>query len=183
MPHSYLTVARVRELLGHATRRRIVVLGDVMLDHFLWGNVGRISPEAPVPVVEWQRESFIPGGAANVARNLASLNVPTELLGVVGPDHSAELLRELLKRDRIKCSGLVTIEGRITSLKTRIVAHRQQVVRVDKESRSELGREVTRRLLRALEKSLKGADAVVIGDYAKGVVTQPLIEGARENWS
>jgi D-beta-D-heptose 7-phosphate kinase/D-beta-D-heptose 1-phosphate adenosyltransferase len=179
MTHVHLAVARVRELLGVAARSRVVVLGDVMLDQFLWGNVRRISPEAPVPVVEWQRESFIPGGAANVARNLASLNVPTELLGVVGPDHAAELLKGLLKRDGIKCSGLVTIEGRITSLKTRIVAHRQQVVRVDKESRSELGREVTRRLLRALEKSLDGAEAVIIGDYAKGVVTQPLVEGAR----
>jgi D-beta-D-heptose 7-phosphate kinase/D-beta-D-heptose 1-phosphate adenosyltransferase len=151
-----------------------------MLDQFLWGHVRRISPEAPVPVLDWQRESFIPGGAANVARNLASLDVPTELLGVVGPDHSADKLKELLKRDRIKCSGLLTIAGRITSLKTRIVAHRQQVVRVDKESRVELGQDVTRQLLRALEKSLKCADAVVIGDYAKGVVTQPLIEGARK---
>jgi D-beta-D-heptose 7-phosphate kinase/D-beta-D-heptose 1-phosphate adenosyltransferase len=179
MTHVHLAVARVRELLGVAARRRIVVLGDVMLDQFLWGNVRRISPEAPVPVVEWQRESFIAGGAANVARNLASLKVPTELLGVVGPDHSADMLKDLLKRDRIKCSGLMTIEGRITSLKTRIVAHRQQVVRVDRESHSELGMDVTRRLLRALEKKLDGTDAVVIGDYAKGVVTQPLIEGVR----
>ncbi|HEV7924631.1 MAG TPA: PfkB family carbohydrate kinase [Verrucomicrobiae bacterium] len=180
MTQARLTVARVRELLGQASCRRIVVLGDVMLDQFLWGHVRRISPEAPVPVLDWQRESFIPGGAANVARNLASLDVPTELLGVVGPDHSADKLKELLKRDRIKCSGLLTIAGRITSLKTRIVAHRQQVVRVDKESRVELGQDVTRQLLRALEKSLKCADAVVIGDYAKGVVTQPLIEGARK---
>jgi D-beta-D-heptose 7-phosphate kinase/D-beta-D-heptose 1-phosphate adenosyltransferase len=179
MTPSHLTLARVRELLGVAARRRIVVLGDVMLDQFLWGNVRRISPEAPVPVVDWQRESFIPGGAANVARNLASLNMPTELLGVVGPDHTADLLKELLQRDRVKYSGLITVAGRITSLKTRIVAHRQQVVRVDRESHSELGAEVTRRLLRELEKSLRGADAVVIGDYAKGVVTQPLLEGAR----
>jgi D-glycero-beta-D-manno-heptose-7-phosphate kinase len=179
MTHAHLAVARVRELLGVAARSRIVVLGDVMLDQFLWGHVRRISPEAPVPILEWQRESFIPGGAANVARNLASLKVPTELLGVVGPDHSSELLKGLLKKDGIKCSGLMTVAGRITSLKTRIVADRQQVVRVDRESHSELGTEVTRQMLRALEKGLDGADAVVIGDYAKGVVTQPLIEGAR----
>jgi rfaE bifunctional protein kinase chain/domain len=179
MTHARLAVARVREMLGVAARRRILVLGDVMLDHFLWGKVRRISPEAPVPVVEWQRESFIPGGAANVARNLASLEVPTELLGVVGPDHSADVLRGLLKADRVKCSGLLSIEGRMTSLKTRIVAHRQQVVRVDRESHTELGKGATRRLLSALEKSLEGLAAVVIGDYAKGVVTQPLIEGAR----
>jgi len=179
MTHVPLALARVRELLGVAARSRIVVLGDVMLDQFLWGHVRRISPEAPVPVLEWQRESFIPGGAANVARNLASLKAPTELLGVVGPDDSAEKLKGLLQQDGIKCSGLMTVAGRITSLKTRIVADRQQVVRVDRESQSELGTEVTQRLLRTLENGLDGADAVVIGDYAKGVVTQPLIEGAR----
>ncbi len=172
-------MARVRELLGAAARSRIVVLGDVMLDQFLWGSVRRISPEAPVPVVEWQRESYIPGGAANVARNLASLKVSAELLGVVGADHAADVLKGLLKSDGIKCSGLMTIEGRITSLKTRIVAHRQQVVRVDRESHAALGAEVTRGLLRALEKNLEGVAAVVIGDYAKGVVTQSLVEGAR----
>jgi D-glycero-beta-D-manno-heptose-7-phosphate kinase len=179
MTHAHLTVARVRELLAAAARSRIVVLGDVMLDQFLWGSVKRISPEAPVPVVEWQRESYIPGGAANVARNLASLNVPVQLLGVVGLDHSAAVLKGLLKRDGVKCSGLMTIAGRITSLKTRIVAHRQQVVRVDRESHAPLGAEVTRGLLRELEKKLEGVAAVVIGDYAKGVVTQSLVEGAR----
>jgi D-beta-D-heptose 7-phosphate kinase/D-beta-D-heptose 1-phosphate adenosyltransferase len=175
----HLSVARVRELLELASRCRIVVLGDVMLDQFVWGRVRRISPEAPVPVVEWQRESFIPGGAANVARNLASLNVPTELLGVVGPDQTADLLKGILKRDHIECSGLVTVEGRITSLKTRIVADRQQLVRVDRESHSELGSDLTRRLVGTLEKCLDSADAVVIGDYAKGVVTQTLLEDAR----
>lgn len=179
MNKCHLTASRVRALLDAGSRARVLVLGDVMLDLFVWGNVRRISPEAPVPVVEWERESFIPGGAANVARNLASLNVPTELLGVVGQDQTADVLRDLLKRDRIKCSGLVSIEGRATSLKTRIVAHRQQVVRVDRESRSELGRDVADRLLRALENTLDGADAVIIGDYAKGVVTQSLLEGAR----
>jgi rfaE bifunctional protein kinase chain/domain len=178
-PQVHLKLARVRSLLNGAARSRVVVLGDVMLDQFLWGHVRRISPEAPVPVVEWERESFIPGGAANVARNLASLNVNTELLGVIGPDHTAELLKKTLKRDRIGYSGLLKVDGRITSLKTRIVAQRQQVVRVDRESRSELGSLVTQRLLRALEKNLDGADAVVIGDYAKGVVTQTLLDGAK----
>jgi D-beta-D-heptose 7-phosphate kinase/D-beta-D-heptose 1-phosphate adenosyltransferase len=174
-----LTIARVRALLETARRRRIVVLGDVMLDQFLWGNVRRISPEAPVPVVEWERESFVPGGAANVARNLAELNVATELLGVVGADPTAVQLKQLLRCDGIGCSRLLEIEGRMTGLKTRIVAHRQQVVRVDRESRGELDNKVTQQLLRILEKNLDAADALIIGDYAKGVVTQALLDGAR----
>ncbi len=177
---AHLTVERVRQLLDQAARRRIVVLGDVMLDQFLWGNVRRISPEAPVPIVEWERESFVPGGAANVARNLADLQAATELLGVVGRDRTAAQLKEILQRDHIGCAGLVEIEGRITGLKTRIVAQRQQVVRVDRETRAELSREATDQLLAVLERSLDGADALIIGDYAKGVVTQRLLDRARE---
>ncbi|MBI4664718.1 MAG: carbohydrate kinase, partial [Verrucomicrobia bacterium] len=91
-----LTVRRVAELLDRARKTRVMVIGDVMLDQFIWGRVGRISPEAPVPVVEFQRESFMPGGAANVARNLTGLDVPTELWGVVGRDDAAKRLKRLL---------------------------------------------------------------------------------------
>ncbi|HWD19976.1 MAG TPA: PfkB family carbohydrate kinase [Verrucomicrobiae bacterium] len=174
-----LTTSRVRRLLQQAQARRILVLGDVMLDHFLWGRVGRISPEAPVPIVEFERESFIPGGAGNVARNLADLNVATELLGVIGRDETAVRLRKVLKHDRIGCHGLLPDAARLTSVKTRIVAHRQQVVRVDRESRAELDPKMTRRLLAALETALEGAHAVVVGDYAKGVVTQPVLDGVK----
>src|SRR6266436_1504230 len=128
-----LTTARVKHLLTAATRARILVVGDVMLDQFIWGQVARISPEAPVPVVEFVRESFMPGGAANVARNLTALNVPTELAGVVGNDAAAEQLKQLLKEQHIGCCGLITSKDRPTSLKTRIVAHKQQVVRIDRE--------------------------------------------------
>src|SRR4051794_13029225 len=102
-----------------------------MLDHFIWGNVARISPEAPVPVVDFERESFMPGGAANVARNLTALEAPTELLAVVGEDVAAEQLRELLTKQKIGCKGLLASSSRSTSVKTRIVAHKQQVVRID----------------------------------------------------
>jgi D-beta-D-heptose 7-phosphate kinase/D-beta-D-heptose 1-phosphate adenosyltransferase len=130
-------------------------------------------------VVEWERESFVPGGAANVARNLAHLRVSTEMLGVVGRDHAARQLTGLLQSDGIGCSHLLTVKGRMTSLKVRIVAHRQQVVRVDRESHDELPSAVTQSLLRILEKQLDGADALIIGDYAKGAVTQPLLDGAK----
>src|SRR5512142_52587 len=107
MSSNALSQQRARQILQAATRTRILVVGDVMLDHFVWGSVARISPEAPVPVVDFERESLMPGGAANVARNLTSLNVPTELLGVVGQDHAAQQLRELLSQHHIGCRGLL----------------------------------------------------------------------------
>ena len=174
-----LPISRVRRLLAASGRARVAVLGDVMLDHFLWGKVGRISPEAPVPVVEFERESFIPGGAGNVARNLAHLRVATELFGICGRDAAARQLRGLLARDGIACSGILTCRDRATSIKTRIVAHRQQVVRVDRETRGDLNGKTTARLMAQIAKSLQRADALIVGDYAKGVITQPLLDGVR----
>src|SRR5438045_9353771 len=107
MPSAKLSAARVRQILAGAGRSRILVVGDVMLDHFIWGSVARISPEAPVPVVEFERESFMPGGAANVARNLAALNATTEIYGVVGRDGSANQLKSLLAHHHIGFPGLV----------------------------------------------------------------------------
>src|SRR6476661_5957352 len=100
-----LSLARVRQLLDSAHSLRVLVVGDVMLDHFIWGQVTRISPEAPVPVVEFERESFMPGGAANAARNLTALRVNTELFGTVGHDYAARHLKELLKEQHIGCDG------------------------------------------------------------------------------
>lgn len=174
-----LSSTRVFELLELASRARILVVGDVMLDHFLYGKVGRISPEAPVPVVEFDRESYIPGGAGNVARNLADLQVETELMGAVGQDEPARLLHAVLKHDRIGSAGLLQCKNRPTSIKTRIIAHRQQMVRVDRESRYSIDPSTTARLLHQLERGLKTADAVIFCDYAKGVITQPLLDKAK----
>lgn len=171
-----LSMARARQLIGVMPRRRILVVGDVMLDHFIWGEVARISPEAPVPVVDFVRESFMPGGAANVAHNLAALRVPTELFGVVGRDDAAGQLHRLLHELRIGCEGLVTLPGRPTSVKTRIVAHQQQVVRVDREQRDGLNSRVTSVLLERLQARFPCADAVIVCDYGKGVVTQSMLD-------
>src|SRR5881398_409920 len=133
-----LASKRVRQILKAAARARVLVIGDVMLDQFIWGRVSRISPEAPVPVVDFERESFMPGGAANVARNLTALNVPSELLGVIGRDQPARQLTHILKEHRIGCNGLLPSSSRPTSVKTRIVAHKQQVVRIDRETRDGL---------------------------------------------
>ncbi|MGB7767483.1 MAG: D-glycero-beta-D-manno-heptose-7-phosphate kinase [Verrucomicrobiia bacterium] len=175
MNYTILSVNRVRKLLAAAAKTRVLVVGDMMLDQFIWGGVSRISPEAPVPVVEFERESFMPGGAANVARNLAALNVPVELFGTVGRDENGRRLRQLLCGQNIHCGGLLANAARHTSVKTRIVAHQQQVVRIDRETRDGLDARLTGRLLAEIKSKLPKADAVIVGDYGKGVVTQPLL--------
>lgn len=176
MSKNPLSPKRVQRILTTAREASILVLGDVMLDQFIWGNVSRISPEAPVPVVDFARESFMPGGAANVARNLSALGVRAELFGIVGQDHAANQLRALLTEQKVSCAGLVTVATRHTSIKTRIVASQQQVVRVDRETRGELDAKNIRRLLAALEPRLGKVQAVIVGDYGKGVVCQPLLD-------
>jgi rfaE bifunctional protein kinase chain/domain len=170
-----LSASRARQILSAATKTRVLVLGDVMLDQFIWGSVARISPEAPVPVVEFERESFMPGGAANVARNLVALDVPTELFGAIGKDEAGQRLQSILAAQKIGCHGLMENPARHTSIKTRIVAHKQQVVRIDRETREGLDEQLTRQLLDSLKPELKNAAAVIMGDYGKGVVTQLLL--------
>ena len=174
-----LPASRARQILAAATTTRVLVVGDVMLDQFIWGGVSRISPEAPVPVVDFSRESFMPGGAANVARNLISLATPAELFGAIGNDDAAKKLLQLLGEQNIGCSGLVKNSARHTSIKTRIVAHQQQVVRVDRETRGYLDDKTTASLLEGFRRKVTRADAVIIGDYGKGVVTQPLLNAIK----
>ena len=170
-----LNAKRVRNLLKAAKACRVLVVGDVMLDQFIWGNVARISPEAPVPVVDFERESFMPGGAANVARNLTALHATTEIFGVIGQDPAAQQLKRLLGEQHVGCGGLTENSARHTSVKTRIVAHKQQVVRIDRETRDGLDGPLTERLLGTIKAKLKNADAVIVCDYGKGVVTQTLL--------
>jgi D-glycero-beta-D-manno-heptose-7-phosphate kinase len=170
-----LSASRARQILAAAQKTRVLVVGDVMLDQFIWGGVSRISPEAPVPVVDFSRESFMPGGAANVARNLVSLATPTELFGAIGNDDAGRKLQKILAEQNIGCTGLVKNSSRHTSVKTRIVAHQQQVVRIDRETRDGLDQNTTARLLAEIKNKIPKADAVIVGDYGKGVVTQPLL--------
>jgi D-glycero-beta-D-manno-heptose-7-phosphate kinase len=179
MSHLKMPLPIVRRFLHDAARTRVLVVGDVMLDQFIWGTVARISPEAPVPVLDFQRESFMPGGAANVARNLTALGVPSTLFGSIGSDRQGRELKDLLTECRIDCDGLVASVRRITSVKTRIVAHKQQVVRIDRETNLPLDGSTTRRLLARLEQLVSQSGAVIIGDYNKGVVTQELLDATR----
>jgi D-beta-D-heptose 7-phosphate kinase/D-beta-D-heptose 1-phosphate adenosyltransferase len=165
-----------RALVARFPRHSTLVVGDVMIDEYLWGEAGRISPEAPVPVVEVRRESLQPGGAANVARNIVSLGGKVELLTVVGADARADDLRTVLADRGIPADGLLEDPGRPTTLKTRIVASRQQVVRVDRESRAPLAGEVADRFRAQLMERLGRVDAVVVSDYGKGIVEPGLME-------
>src|SRR5580698_1768603 len=179
MKSETLSAGRAKEILTAASNVRVLVVGDVMLDQFIWGSVARISPEAPVPVVDFERESFMPGGAANVARNLTALNVAAEIFGVVGKDPWARELKMHLAEHKVGCSGLMESHTRHTSVKTRIVAHKQQVVRIDRETRGGLDEKLTSRLLDVIKAQLKKANAVIVGDYGKGVVTQSLLNGLK----
>ena len=146
-----------------------------MLDHFLWGSVSRISPEAPVPVVEVSRETEMPGGAGNVALNMAALGADVYVAGVIGQDSAAERLLTLFQRFPIHLESIVRTADRPTILKTRVIAHHQQVVRFDRELRAELSPEIRRQLWTQVESLIPKVDAVVLSDYGKGVVNAAMI--------
>jgi D-beta-D-heptose 7-phosphate kinase/D-beta-D-heptose 1-phosphate adenosyltransferase len=150
--------------------RRIAVLGDCMLDRYQWGHVDRISPEAPVPVVEIERENFTLGGAGNVAANLRALGAEPLLLSVTGDDPDGATLRTALEERGIRASQLVVDPGRPTTVKTRIIAHAQQVARTDRESRADLAGRPLEALLDTLSRELPLCHGLVISDYGKGVV-------------
>jgi len=169
-----VTPGRVRALLEAMRGVRVFVLGDVMLDEFLWGKVARISPEAPVPVVEVTGQSFHLGGAANVAGNLRALGGAAVLAGVVGEDGAADRLREALDGAGVM-AHLVVDRGRPTTLKTRIVAHSQQVVRADREQATDIPKALEDALIERVREELAHCRALVISDYQKGVVTARLL--------
>lgn len=170
----------VAELLQLIRGEAVAVVGDVMLDRFVWGKVSRISPEAPVPVVEIHREDFHLGGAANVARNLASLGVAPLLLGVVGEDEAARQLRRALRDRGLSDDTVLGEVSRRTTVKTRIIAGSQQVVRADWESTDDLERATENRALEMLEEIVDRARALVFSDYAKGTLTPRVIERSLE---
>jgi len=172
--------AALRALVARFANRPIAVLGDVMLDRYLWGRVDRISPEAPVPVVEIERESFTLGGAANVAANLKALGAEPVLLGVVGADEDGRRLRAALEERGLASGGVIEDPARPTTVKSRIVAHSQQVVRADRESRADLAGRPLDRLLEALERELSRCQALVVSDYGKGVIHPGVLTGALE---
>lgn len=165
---------RVEQLLKAFSGKKVIVLGDIMLDEFVWGKVRRISPEAPVPVVEVVDETYRLGGAANVAANIRELGGMPIPIGVLGHDRAADRVVELMAAGGIDTSGLIR-DNRPTTLKTRILAHHQQVARTDRESRAPLSVEVNRVVAGAFTKALASAQAIVVSDYDKGVVNRDLL--------
>ncbi|OQC09871.1 MAG: Bifunctional protein HldE [Candidatus Cloacimonetes bacterium ADurb.Bin088] len=170
----------IRELLAKFGRQRVLVLGDIMLDHYIWGKVERISAEAPVPVLEVQKEEFRLGGAANAALNVKSLGGKAILLGVTGRDSAAQDLKQLMECKGLATDGLIDDPDRKTTLKTRIVATNQQIVRIDRETKIDLGNEARTALLDSLRRLLPNCQALIIEDYNKGVLTREVISGALE---
>jgi rfaE bifunctional protein kinase chain/domain len=159
---------------------RMLVVGDIIMDEYLWGDVSRISPEAPVPVVDIKNETKMFGGAANVVRNIATLGARPILCGVVGNDRTGKEIIDKLKDMDLITAGVVVEKERPTSIKTRVVAHNQQVVRFDRESRAIIAPETIQKLLKFISANLKKLDAIVVTDYGKGVISAPLMKGLRD---
>jgi len=156
--------------------KRIVVLGDMMLDEFIWGRVRRISPEAPVPVVEVDRQTLALGGAGNVVSNLVALGATATPIGVIGDDSDAHRLRAAFGELSVRHSSLISDASRPTTIKTRIIAHNQQVVRADRESRAAIAEPIQAAVANAFCKEIEKADAAVVSDYGKGLLTANLLK-------
>ena len=171
-----LAPRRARALLRAMRGRRVLVLGDVMLDQFLWGRVARISPEAPVPVVEVSSETFHLGGAANVAGNVRALGGAAVVAGVVGDDAAGARVRRGLAESGIEDALSMADGSRPTTVKTRIIAHHQQVVRADREVSHDVAGPLERALLEKVRAALPTCGAVILSDYQKGVVTASLMK-------
>lgn len=178
--HSILTRKRALEIIENFSEAGVLVIGDIMVDHFIWGKVSRISPEAPVPVVDVQKDSILLGGCANVLNTIYAMGGRVYVAGVIGADSVGKRLLEELREREIETAGIVVEKGRPTTLKTRIVAHGQQVVRFDKESRKPIPPKSTRKILDYVKSLHKHIGAVVISDYSKGVISRALITEIRK---
>ncbi len=164
-------VPRLKRLIPRLRGKRIGVLGDLMLDRYLWGTASRLSPEAAVPVVDFVEQSECLGGAGNVAANISTLGGEVEAFGVIGNDEAGRALQKCLSAANIAAKGIIADSKRVTTVKTRIIARHQQVVRVDHERRESLRAETQEKLLRSLFSALKKLDALLLSDYDKGLIT------------
>jgi len=167
---------RLIHIVNRLNKSRVMVVGDVMLDEFIWGSVSRISPEAPVPVVWVKSESYMPGGALNVANNIAALGGKAFIAGIVGDDHRGQLLTEEALKRNINIEGLIVDANRPTTLKTRIIAHHQQVVRIDKEDTNPVDSDILRQVMRYVREKIQDIDGIIIEDYGKGLVVPELVK-------
>jgi len=170
-----MNTASLMTVVSRFPSKKILVVGDIMLDTFVWGNVDRISPEAPVPVVEIVRDTAMPGGCGNVANNILALGGKALVLTVVGDDANGERLRTMMRSSGAETDGIFSDTGRPTTVKTRIIAHNQQMVRIDRESRRQIAASVWNRIQTFLHERMGEIDAILISDYGKGVITRALL--------
>jgi D-beta-D-heptose 7-phosphate kinase/D-beta-D-heptose 1-phosphate adenosyltransferase len=180
--HPTLSKEKAAEYVERLAKTRLLVIGDVMLDRYFWGSVDRISPEAPVPVVRVVRRSSRLGGAANVAANLRALGAEVELVGVVGDDSGGEETKRMISDSGIGADDLVSIPGRQTTEKVRIIAQSQQVVRADFEQSTPIPDDVLERFAKVLDRGSRKAGALIVSDYGKGVVEENSLRSAVETW-
>lgn len=166
----------LEKILAGFSQCSLAVLGDVMLDEFCWGKVDRISPEAPVPIVQVKTETWRPGGAANVASNLVTLGAKAHIFGIIGDDGAGRRLTEELQKDKIGTAGLVIDSGRRTSVKTRILGQNQQMIRVDREHTESIDYERQKAILSVLLDMADDLDGIIVSDYAKGVIVEDLFK-------
>lgn len=171
-----ITLKRLIELEKKIGNHKIAVIGDMMLDGYYWGEVSRVSPEAPVPVVEIEKEFFRFGGAANVALNIKKLGGNAIPIGIIGNDSDGKIFSKLLKNENIDDSGIFIDHTRPTTTKTRVIADKQHVVRIDKESKNYIGNKFEKRILNFLQKNIASVSAIILQDYNKGVLTEFLID-------
>ncbi|HBR16454.1 MAG: hypothetical protein A3G39_05245 [Deltaproteobacteria bacterium RIFCSPLOWO2_12_FULL_43_16] len=173
---SILRYKRGLAILNDFKKARVLVIGDLVMDHFIWGKVRRISPEAPVPVVEVNSESLMLGGAANVVNNIHSLGGKVIVCGVIGRDEMGKNLVHELRTKGISSDGVIVEEKRPTSVKTRVIAHSQQVVRFDRENKEKIHLDTMKNIMDYTKDKINSVDAIVISDYAKGVISEELVE-------
>jgi len=171
-----LLLLNMKELLKNFSRTGLLVIGDLIVDQYIWGKVKRISPEAPVPVVEVSEEKMLLGGAANVAHNILSLGGKVFITGVIGRDEMGRLLIHKLREKGVQTDGIIVEQDRPTIVKTRVIAHNQQVVRFDKEVKSDLNNSTLSLILEYVQSCLPKIKAIIISDYSKGVITKNLIK-------
>lgn len=176
-PHGVVQITKkLFSIIDKFKDKKILIIGDVMLDKYIWGDVSRISPEAPVQVVNVKKEDNVPGGAANVARNVASLGGSVFIIGLVGDDGPSKTLKSELEKMSIVTDHLITNKKRPTILKMRIVARGQQLLRVDNEEIKEIGKLTTDKIIDNIRKIINKTDIIVISDYGKGLITKDLME-------
>lgn len=175
-----VSIKRAGSIIGGFKKARILVVGDLIMDHFIWGAVKRISPEAPVPVVDVSRETILLGGSANVVNNINTLGGRCLVAGVVGKDADGRKLLSTLRQRGISTEGIVVDPKRPTTIKTRVIAHSQQVVRFDREKRVGIGSRVRDKVFAYIKEAVGKADLVVIADYSKGLISEELLEDVME---